>query len=100
MRGLIEETWSPDRNAASRSDPREAAVRGVKRNIAANPRDLRRIYADHRAVVARRGLSRRDRESSRHRLRDGDCRTDQDEDPRRDATDGVGWRLLQQVPRQ
>ena len=31
-----------------------------KAGLAANPRDFRRIHADHRAAVARRRLSRRD----------------------------------------
>ena len=42
-------------------DLREAALRGLQGGLAADPRDLRRAHADHRAAVAGRGLSRRHR---------------------------------------
>ena len=48
-----------------RPDLREAALRGLQGDLPADPRDLRRAHADHRAAVARRGLSRRDRKPAR-----------------------------------
>ena len=50
-------------------DLRQAALRGLQGDLAADPRHLRRAHADHRAAVARRGLSRRDREPARHPAR-------------------------------
>ncbi|MGY4484298.1 nucleotidyltransferase/DNA polymerase involved in DNA repair [Bradyrhizobium sp. LM3.2] len=44
----------------SRSDLRQAALRGLQGDQQADPRHLRRAHSHHRAVVARRGLSRRD----------------------------------------
>ena len=42
-------------------DLRPAAVRRLQGGLAADPRDLRRVHAAGRAALARRGLSRRDR---------------------------------------
>src|SRR5437868_1936846 len=41
-----------------RFDLRKAAVRYLQGDLSPDPGDLRRIYAAHRAVIARRGVSR------------------------------------------
>ena len=78
-------------------DLREAALRGLQGRLAADPRDLRRAHADHRAAVARRGLSRRHGKPAGHsagaRRRARDPREDQGGDrPQR-----FRRHLLQQV---
>jgi DNA polymerase-4 len=64
-----------------RPDLRQAALRSLQGGLSADPGDLRRIYANHRTAVARRGVPRRDREPSEHparsRRRAGDPRQDQ-----------------------
>ena len=40
-------------------DLRKAEVRCLQGDLSADPGDLRRIHADHRAIVTRRGVSRR-----------------------------------------
>ena len=59
--------------------PRFDVYRAVSLQI---PHDFRRVHADHRAPLSRRGLSRRHRKSQRSRIGDADCRGDQGEDPR------------------
>src|SRR5437868_9962929 len=54
----------------SRPDLRQAAVRCLQGNLSADPGNLRGIHADHRAAVARRGLSRRHGKPQGHRLGD------------------------------
>ena len=64
------------------------------------PRDLSGAHAHHRTALARRGLSRCDREPPGDRDRDRDRAIDPGENTHRDWADGVGRRLVQQVPRQ
>src|SRR5438876_9472156 len=68
--------------------------------ISLDPGNLRCLYPDHRALVARRGLSRRDRKPQGHSLRDTDRGRNPREDSRRDRAHGVSRRVLQQIPRQ
>ena len=80
---------------------RAAALRRLQGGLAPDPRDLRRIHAADRAAVARRGLSRRDRESARA----SPPATAIAEEIRarileRDRADRLGRHLLQQVPGQ
>ena len=82
------------------SDFRQAAVRCLQGDLRSDLRDLRRIHAAHRAVVARRGLPRRHRKPQGHQLGDADRGRDQGTDPRQDRTHRLGRRLLQQVSRQ
>jgi DNA polymerase-4 len=67
----------------SQSDLRKAALRCLQGGVAPDPRDFRRIYANHRAIVARRGLSRSYREPERHRVSDRDRRRHQGDDAKR-----------------
>src|SRR5262249_9009151 len=83
-----------------RSYLRKAAVRRLQGGLASDPTDLRRVPTHHRAVVARRGVSRRHRKSQRDRLGDMDRRGDPGTNPCRNRTDRLGWRFLQQVPRE
>ena len=83
-----------------RSDLRQAALRRLQGDLPADPGDLRRIHADHRAIVARRGVSRRHRKPQGHRLGDTDRGRNPRKDSRRNRAHGFGRRLLQQVPRQ
>jgi DNA polymerase IV len=43
----------------SQPDLRKAALRCLPGGVAPDPRDFRRVHADHRAALSRRGLSRR-----------------------------------------
>ena len=55
-----------DRQAAlRRAGVRKAALRGLQGSVAPDPRDLPRLHAAGRTAVARRGLSRRHRPTSR-----------------------------------
>jgi hypothetical protein len=53
-------------------DLRKAAVRRLQGDLSADPRGLRRIHADRRAIVARRSVSRCHRKPQRDRLGDKD----------------------------
>jgi DNA polymerase-4 len=55
-----------------RFDLRKAEIRCLQGDLSADPGDLRRIHADHRAIVTRRGVSRCHRKPQGHRLSDSD----------------------------
>jgi DNA polymerase-4 len=76
--------------------PRFDAYKAISLQI----REICRIHADHRAAVARRGLSRRHRKPEGHPLRDANRGRNPRSDSRRDRAHCVSRRLLQQVPRQ
>jgi hypothetical protein len=65
----------------SQPDLRKAALRCLQGGVAPDPRDCRRVHANHRATLARRGLSRRHRKFERDRVGDANSRDDQGEDP-------------------
>ena len=79
---------------------RQAALRCLQGDLAADPGGLRRIHADHRAIVARRGVSRCHRKPQGHHLGDTHRGRNPGKDPRRNRAHRFGRRLLQQVPRQ
>ena len=67
------------------ADLRQAAVRRLSRGVAADPRDLRRLYRPRRTAEPRRSLSRRDRGPARPRQRARDRRGHPPPHPRGDA---------------
>ena len=77
--------------------PRFDVYRAV---VAADPRDLRRLYRSGRAAEPRRSLSRRHRGPARARQRAGDRRGHPPPNPRGDRAHRLGRRQLLQVHRQ
>src|SRR5262245_19762434 len=78
----------------SRSDLRQAALRRLQGDLAADPGNFRRLHVHDRAVVARRGLSRRHRKSERDQPGDTDRGGDPRKDSRRNRAHSVSRRLF------
>ena len=76
--------------------PRFDAYKAISLQI----REVFAEYTDHRAVVARRGVSRCHRKSQGHHLGDTDRGRNPGTDSHRNRAHGFRRRLLQQVPRQ
>lgn len=72
-----------------RSDLRQTTFRSLQGHLVADPRDIRRVHADDRAAIARRGLSRCFRNPGGH----GDSHRRRPGNPGKDQSDDRAQRL-------